>query len=174
MPQPTRKWVFLEQEARRLFALKLSERAIAKKLDVAKSTVTRWKKAGKLGSAADATATKKARVLKAPTPRQSPAEWARAIRAEYKLDATDEQLVTGAETMLSQSRDMTLSSADQRRAFAEFRAIVRQLNLPGRHEPAVPAPGVNESGGVVEPIAKPRLVPTPIADPRASRMAVNS
>src|SRR5690348_16420162 len=102
MPQPTRKWVFLEQEARRLFAMGLSERAIAKKLGVAKSTVTRWKKAGKLGAGPDSKPPK-VRVLKAPTPRQSPAEWARAIRSEYKLDATDEQLVTGAETMLSQS-----------------------------------------------------------------------
>lgn len=174
MPQPTRKWVFLEQEARRLYALKLPERAIAKKLNVAKSTVTRWKKAGKLGDGTPAASTTKARVLKAPTPRQSPAEWARAIRAEYKLDATDEQLVTGAETMLSQSRDMTLSSADQRRAFAEFRAIVRQLNLPGRQEPAVPSPVANDASAAAEPVARPRLVPTPIADPRAARLAVNS
>lgn len=172
MPQPTRKWVFLEQEARRLYALKLSERAIAKKLHVAKSTVTRWKKAGKLGAGQNAESARKVKVLRAPTPRQSPAEWARAIRAEYKLDATDEQLVTGAETMLSQSRDMTLTASEQRRAFAEFRAIVRQLNLPGRQDPALPVPGQDEQPA--EPVAKPRLVPPPVADPRALRTAVNS
>ncbi|HEX7769472.1 MAG TPA: hypothetical protein VF422_05535 [Dokdonella sp.] len=171
MPQPTRKWVFLEQEARRLYALKLSERAIAKKLGVAKSTITRWKKAGKLGAGPDSPGSSKVTVLRAPTPRQSPAEWARAIRAEYKLDATDEQLVTGAETMLSQSRDMTLTASEQRRAFAEFRAIVRQLNLPGRQEAA---PSVEQPAVAPEPVARPRLVTPPIVDPRAARMAVGS
>lgn len=161
--------MFLEQEARRLYALKLSERAIAKKLDVAKSTVTRWKKAGKLGAGPTAVRTKPV-VLSPPDPRQSPAEWARSIRAEYKLDSTDEQLVTGAETMLSQSRDMTLTAAEQRRAFAEFRAIVRQLNLPGRHEPAAQVP----EPVAPEPVAKPRLVPPPVADPRRARQVVNS
>jgi hypothetical protein len=172
MPQPTRKWVFLEQEACRLFGLKMSEREIAKRLGVAKSTVTRWKKAGKLGAKPGDTK-KTTRTLKPPTTRQSPAEWARSIRAEYKLDSTDEQLVTGAESMLSQSRDMTLSAAEQRRAFAEFRAIVRQLNLPGRQDPALPAPVDQQQPASTEPIAKPRLVPTPMVDPRAARLAVN-
>lgn len=166
---PTRKLVFLEQEARRLFALGLSERAMAKKLNVAKSTVTRWKKAGKLGEIPEKTTRK---VLPPPPARQSPAAWARAIRAEYKLDSTDEQLVTGAETMLSQSRDMTLSASEQRRAFAEFRAIVRQLNLPGRQEPVPVAP--EGEMAAPEPVARPRLVPPPVADPRALRKVANS
>lgn len=166
----TRKWVFLEQEARRLHALGLSERAMAKQLNVAKSTVTRWKKAGKLGATPDAKSTTKRKTLPA---RQSPAAWARSIRAEYKLDSTDEQLVTGAETMLSQSRDMTLSASEQRRAFAEFRAIVRQLNLPGRQEPAIPVP-VQDEQQTPAPVARPRLVPAPVADPRALRKAANS
>lgn len=171
MPQPTRKWVFLEQEARRLFAMGLSERAIAKKLGVAKSTVTRWKKAGLLSAPVDDKKKKVTRVIGPPNARQSPAEWSKAIRSEYKLDATDEQLVTGAESMLSQSRDMTLSASEQRRAFAEFRAIVRQLNLPGRQEPAMPSDG--EQAAPTQ-VAKPRLVPPPMADPRTLRTAVNS
>lgn len=171
----TRKWSFVEQEATRLNALKLSVREIARRLGVSPNSVMAWRKSGKLPNPnkAKSKSTKK-KTLPPPSARQSPAAWARAIRAEYKLDATDEQLVTGAETMLSQSRDMTLSSADQRRAFAEFRAIVRQLNLPGREDPAIPAPSAGDSGAPSEPVAKPRLVPSPIADPRAARMAVNS
>lgn len=143
MASRTRKWSFVEQEAKRLIALKLSEREIAKRLNVNKSTITRWKKAGKLQKASESI---DALPVDPPPARISPAEWSRSVRAEYQLDSTDEALVTLAEAALSASRDMTASLREQLSAGARFAALVRQMNLPGRRIAALadqqPAPPV--------------------------------
>lgn len=133
----TRKWSFVKQEAQRLAALGLSEREIAKRIGVAKSTVTRAKARGDLEVVVLSEVPLTPPVQ--PTPRLSPAEWARSIREEYQLDSTDEALVTLAESALSSSRDMTATLREQLAAGARFQALVRQLNLPGRRVAALAA-----------------------------------
>jgi hypothetical protein len=117
----TRKWSFVAQEAARLAALGLSPLDISKRLDVNKSTVTRWMKTGKL-----------ARTQRVATPKpdpppveahitKTPSEWAKSVRAEYNLDATDDQIVTLAESALELSLNDRL--AGSRRSCASSRSF---------------------------------------------------
>lgn len=125
----TRKWSFVAQEAQRLADLGLTEREIAKRIGVAKSTITRAKARGDLrvvvSNEVSADTTN-------PPARLSPSEWAKSVRDDYQLDSTDEALVTLAEAALSASRDMTATLREQLAAGTRFAALVRQLNLPGR------------------------------------------
>jgi IS30 family transposase len=130
----TRKWSFVKQEAQRLASLGLSEREIAKRLGVAKSTITRAKARGDLQVVVSNTV---ASNTEEPPARLSPAQWAESVRADYQLDSTDEALVTLAESALSSSRDVTASLREHLAAGARFQALVRQLNLPGRRVAAL-------------------------------------
>ena len=166
----TRKWSFVAQEAKRLAALGLSEREIAKRLNVAKSTITRAKKRGDLDVVIDKTDVRADLVT--PDQRQAPAAWAKAVREEYQLDSSDEQLVTLGESMLSITRDITATVREQMAAGARFQAIVRQLNLPMRKvfEAADRLPvAVNDTPArATNPLVKRRTT----TDPRRGLMAV--
>ncbi len=122
----TRKWSQNEQEATRLAAIGATPLEIAKHLGLNKSTVTRWFQAGKL------TRGQKTQTIAPVMPRQSPAEWAKAIRSEYALDATDEQLVTLGEQALSLTRDVTVSAPVQLNAARTFQSIAKQLAITTR------------------------------------------
>lgn len=127
MLKRTRKWAFVEQEAKRLTVIGLSSLEISKRLGVAKSTVTRWMASGKLS---------RPEVPGGPVitlrPGHSPAEWAMAVRGAYDLDATDDQLVTLAEAALGVSSDFTVAAHVRMAASGRFQAIVRQLALVAR------------------------------------------
>jgi len=151
----TRKWIFVAQEAQRLLALGLTPRAIAKRLSVSKSTVTRWIAAGK--------------VRKPPTSRPGPAgdrsgsvahsaeEWAASVRRDYALDATDEQLVELATAALARARHPRTPARMQLTAMGRFQALVKQLALVTRHDEAIVA---------APPAPTP---PTPVQTSRQSR-----
>jgi hypothetical protein len=130
----TRKWAFVAQEAKRLADLGLSGYAIAKRLDVAESSVSRWVKAGKLvlrsGKGGDL-ATERG-VIAARCERYTPEQWAATVRADYALDATDDQLVTMAESALLLARDPGAVPTFRLQAMGRFQAIVKQLALVAR------------------------------------------
>jgi IS30 family transposase len=166
----TRKWAFVAQDAQRFAKLGLSEREIAKRLGVAKSTITRAKKRGDLQVVVSNERPDDA--VENPPARLQPAAWASSVREEYQLDSTDEALVTLAEAALSASRDMTATLREQLAAGARFAALVRQLALPGRKvaEAANAIPlAVNET-----PARKtnPPVRRRSTADPRKGLMAV--
>lgn len=151
----TRKWAFVEQEATRLAGLGLAPREIARRLGVAKSTVTRWIASGKLA---------RRDPVPQPTAQQSPGEWAASVRHDYALDATDAQLVTLAQRALELSLDPTVALPVQLHAAGRFQAIVRQLALVTRLGEATtsapPAP------------VRPPVPRTDRADPRTLLMVV--
>src|SRR5262245_18307945 len=121
----TRKWAFVGQEATRLAALGLAPKAIAARLGVSWSTVSRWIAAGKLAVG------RPRHVLTftspAPSALQSPSEWARSVREEFQFDATDDQLVAVAEVALTISRDPQSPAPVRMTAMGRFQAIARQL-----------------------------------------------
>lgn len=130
-PRRTRKWSFVAQDAERLAALGLTEREIARRLGVAKSTITRAKARGDLPKVVVSNERLASETVNPPA-RLEPAAWAKSVRDEYQLDTTDDALVTLAEAALSLSRDMTATVREQLAGSQRFQAIVRQLNLPGR------------------------------------------
>lgn len=153
----TRKWSYVEQEAKRLAALGLSPREIARRLEVNKSTVTRWIAAGKLEVRTRLTLTGTG---------QNPAQWAATVRKDYALDATDEQLVTLAESALALALDPSTAPHVRMTAAGRFQAIVRQLALVARVAD-VQTPGLRTA----EPLTLVE-VPTVRVDPRRLLMAV--
>lgn len=162
----TRKWKFVEQEATRLIALGFSAADIAERLEVNKSSVTRWIASGKL-KVPDKVVT-----MAPPTVRLSPAEWAKSVRGEYALSPTDEALVTLAESALSLSRDMTATASVQLAAGREFRAYAKQLDvLPKRGVAAAeqqqPAAVNGDAPAVPERKTNPPVRRRSTADPRA-------
>ena len=168
----TRKWAYVAQEATRLVALGLSEREVAKRLGVSKSTVTRWKAAGKLPRTAQAPAA-------APSeagggrPKQTPQEWAAAVREAYDLDATDEQLVSLAELALALSLDATIAAHVRMTAAGRFQAVVRQLALVARGaESEHQAPASSQPAAAEAPSRKNPMVRRPAGDPRKLLMVV--
>lgn len=157
----TRKWSALAQEAKRLADLGLSGYAIAKKLEVEESTVSRWVKTGKLTLKNDPKG-KRAAGIVAQGERLTPEQWAAAIRRDYALDATDDQLVTMAEAALGEAVDATLSVTARNQSRSRFQALVRQLNLIVRAasqaapEAAPKTPALRSSLRVVRPSGDPR------------------
>jgi hypothetical protein len=136
----TRKWAFVEQEAKRLAGLGLTPLQIAKRIGVNKSTVTRWVASGKLDMKA---------TIRLSGTGQNPAQWASTVRKDYALDATDEQLVTIAESALAMTLDPSLAAHVRMNAAGRFQAIVRQLSLvtraadtPVETKPAKTAPKI--------------------------------
>lgn len=140
----TRKWHYVEQEATRLANLGLSPAGIAQRIQVQTSTVNRWMRAGKLtdtrrtGTAQPAVETGR-----------TAEEWGKAVRSDYALDATDEELVKMAEAALEAAHDPKHSLSAQMAAMGRFQALVKQLNLVAR--------------AAVEPLPKPE--PSKQADP---------
>lgn len=136
----TRKWSYVAQEAQRLADLRLSPLEIAKRLEVSKSTVTRWIASGKLAPGAGGP--KVAAKVVASSEGKTPSQWATAVRQAYDLDATDEQLVWQAEETLLMVRDPGTPAALRLQAMGRFQAIVKQLSLVARaadaKQPEVP------------------------------------
>jgi len=153
----TRKWAYVEQEAKRLANLGLQPRDIAKRLGVTK-TVNRWMAMGKLERRPS---TQAARVAGSG---KSPGEWAATVRKDFALDATDEQLVTLAETALAMSLDPSMAAHVRMGAAGRFQAIVRQLALVARK--------ADEQAPKDEPRAPVVVARRSGADPRALLMAV--
>lgn len=162
----TRKWAYAQQEAQRLAAIGLNANQISLRLEVNRSTVTRWMKAGKLPKTTTAPLTLHA------TADQSPDQWAASVRAEFDMDATDQQLLTHAKDALALARDAGNSVRERLAAGAEYRATLRQLNLPAKTAAAA-ADAAPAHAPVEKP--KPRLVHRrPAEDPRKQFMqAVN-
>ena len=125
----------MAQEAVRLVALGLSSRDIATRLGVNKSSVTRWMKAGKLANRASDRAP-----VKVTHRRQTPAQWAAAVRRAYDLDATDEQLVALAVIALCLSKDRSIGPQARMTATGRFQAVVKQLRLVARTETSTVVP----------------------------------
>lgn len=137
----TRKWAFVAQEAKRLADLGLAPVDIASRLNVKRSTVQRWMAAGKLNDTR-----RDARAGRTPTTNivTKPSEWAAAVRRDYSLDATDDQLVTLAESALGKALDPQQSVSNQLQASRTFQGLVKQLSLVARtadqvEKPEVPA-----------------------------------
>jgi predicted transcriptional regulator len=162
----TRKWSFVAQEAKRLADLGLSGYAIAKRLEVAESSVSRWVKSGKLvlrGGKGGELTEERAPVA-ADGARQTPKEWAVAVRAAYALDTTDDQLVTMAETALRDALGLGIAVSARLQAMGRFQSIVKQLALVARLDAVKPEPAPQ----------KPRLrVVRSSVDPRRALMAVS-
>jgi excisionase family DNA binding protein len=140
----TRKWVYVGQEAQRLASLGMTHRELASKLGVQKSTITRWFASGKLTRARPRRQVGDA--LQAP---KAPAEWAAAIRKDYALDPSDDQLVTLAQQALEFAYNDALSPATRSQARRDFQNLVKQLAL-GLSDRRVDAP---------EPVRKPTAPP---------------
>jgi len=139
----TRKWIFVAQEAARLAELGLTPRVIAKRLGVAKSTITRWIAAGKVPKPATSRPRRDRKTTRSVT-RLTPNGWASRVRADYSLDATDEQLVTLGVAALTSAHDRKTPLRVRLTAMGRFQAIVKQLALvtrqPPEEEPIAPAP----------------------------------
>lgn len=162
----TRKWQFIGQEAQRLAGLGMSDSDIGRKLGVRQSTVSRWRQSGKITRPAGAKP--KAPGQERGADPKAPAQWAASVRADYALDATDEQLVTAGQQALELAYNMAETPATRLNAMGRFQAIVKQLALglsdrraaTPTDEPERPAP---------------RVVPkrTPGVDPRNILTAVS-
>lgn len=119
----------------------LSPKEIAEKIGVNKSTVTRWVAQGKLSPQKPPV-----QAVLVAAGKLTPTEWASAVRGQYDLDDTDDQLVTLAETALLVSRDVSVSPQARMTAAGRFQSIVKQLALVMRvgeredAKPTEPAP----------------------------------
>jgi hypothetical protein len=171
----TRKWALVAQEAVRLAALGLSPFDIAKRLDVNKSTVTRWMATGKLARTQGRQASRPEAPAIGPSAGQTPSEWAKSVRDEYKLDVTDDQLVNLAELALELSLNKTVAPHVRMAAAGRFQALVRQLALVARSnehqggEPVAPTPPPEPT---TKRAAGPRPPRRPGTDPRRGLMAL--
>jgi transcriptional regulator with XRE-family HTH domain len=169
-PRRTRKWAYVEQEAKRLASLGLSAGEIAGQLNVNRSTVSRWMKSGKLTRG---TVSRFQPVSTPSSAGQTPAEWVATVRSAYALDATDEQLVLLAESALAISRDPRAAPHVRMNAAGRFQALVRQLALVARKEDA-DKPDAPEANTAEPPTRRlpMRESRRPTVDPRTLLQAV--
>lgn len=159
----TRKWSFVAQEAQRLAALGLTPYAIAKRLGVNASTVTRWKHAGKLDVKLQPRKPTRQKVPNPPRGTKTPESWAIQVRADYDLDPTDDQLVTLAQQALELAFNMAEAPAVRLAASARFQAIEKRLSLRLRSTE-------DEKPEAETPVERPAPQPRPVragGDPRA-------
>jgi len=168
----TRKWSFVAQEATRLASIGLTPKEIATRLGVDRSTVVRWMQAGKIQRTGGPKRVPKRRGKPVSRTGQTPAQWAAAVRKEYSLDSTDDQLVTLAESALLLSRDPGAAAPVRLVAAGRFQALVKQLALVARNADAVPEPKPAEEPQKRQLI---RVVTRSSgADPRAALMVANA
>jgi hypothetical protein len=169
----TRAWKYVAQEAKRMAALHCSPAEIAAHIGVDKSTVTRWIARGllKVGSNVIDVST----IVRA---KKSPAEWAQAIRDEFDLSDTDDQLVTLGEAALMISQDAQAKRSERLNASRTFLSIETKLGLAARrapsaeqereqHEAAAAAAVASKAASKNPPVRRPSN-----ADPRMSFMRV--
>lgn len=155
----TRKWAYVEQEAKRLAAMGLSASEIGQRISVTASQVRRWFQSGQLVKAPRSV---RGHTAKAP---RSPEQWARDVRASYQLDATDDQRVTAAEICLKTFHDTTQPMSLRLQAMARFDAIAKNLNLVAKNADEPPKPAE-------EPKVKPEPMRRTGADPRTALLTV--
>lgn len=151
----TRKWGFVAQEARRLNGLGLPPKEIAKRLDLDRSTVTRWIASGKLPKQEKQPKRKTTQEQQAPAPREplSPEAWSAYVRQTFDVETTDDQLVRLGEIALRVSLDERVTPQARMSAAARFQSIVKQLALVAtREELTTPAPAAETKK------QKPRIV----------------
>ncbi len=153
----TRKWKFVEQEAKRLADLGLAPVDIASRLNVQRQTVQRWMAAGKL---ADTRRDAKAGRTPSVNVSTKPSDWAATVRREYALDATDDQLVVLAEQALGRALDPLESTSNRLAASRTFQGLVKQLALVARQ-----ADAPSRADAPVTPVRR-VLPPRPVGDPR--------
>lgn len=169
----TRAWAYVAQEATRLAAIGCSPAEIAAYIDVDKSTVTRWIAKGKLK-----VAHKVVDVSTVVRAKKTPAEWATAIRDEFDLSETDDQLVTLAEAALLMSQDPNAKRSERLNAIRTFPSIVTKLALAGRRaqaeQPPVAEPKVAIAAAAAVKVAtkNPKVRRRSSADPRTSFMRI--
>ena len=126
----TRRWQFVKQDAVRFAALGLSDIEIAKRLEVDRATVYRWRKAGKLGVSGGS---EPRQPLVMPRSGQTPAQWSADVRASYDLDSTDDQTITNAESALLISRDPLADPRLRLQAMGTFDRLTKGLKLAVRN-----------------------------------------
>lgn len=132
----TRRWEFVKQDAIRLATLGLSDLEIGQRLDLNRATVYRWRKAGKL-TVESASPVGRLGVERLD---QTPAQWAANVRAEFDLDATDDQILRMAEAVAVIARDPHADAKLRLAAMREFRGAVKQLALVTRATQPADAP----------------------------------
>jgi hypothetical protein len=128
----TRKWKYMAQEAGRLVEIGLSQSAIADRLGVRQSTVSRWMATGKL--------VKSGRTPPSAPPVMPPLDWAATVRSMYALDASDDELVNLAVAALEVAKDGAQPPMIRLAAAGRFQALVKQLALVARREEATQTP----------------------------------
>lgn len=170
MKRRTRRWSQVQGEAKRLASIGCTPKEIADQIDVDKSTVTRWFAKGKLQRTGNVVDMPQASAVK------KPAEWAKAIRDEYSLDETDDQLVTMAAAAAAIANDTAAKRSERLNAMRTFRSIVAHLRLVTRsaaaeqqeQQPAV----VNASPPVLVKSKNPPVRRKATVDPRVTLRAV--
>jgi len=99
--------------------------AAARRLGVNRATVHRWIVDGKVprpsGKADSAAVTARAG--------QSPHAWAKAVRRDYELSSTEQQLLDLAVAALTMARDGALRPEQRIAAMGRYQQLVRQLDL---------------------------------------------
>jgi excisionase family DNA binding protein len=131
----------------------LSPREIARRLGVNYSTVLRWIADGKI--------TKRTRTSGGTSGRA--VNWAAAVRKDFSLDASDEELIAMGQEALTIAHDRTQAPTVRLAAMGRFQAVVKQLALPARLENQGPIPAAKPD---------PPAPRTPRPDPRGLLMAV--
>lgn len=106
----------------------------AKRLDVDRSTVHRWLKAGVIPPFTRPARRARRAASNARASARTPDAWARRIRRLYELSETELQLVDLGRRMLALMRDKSLRPEQQAAVAGRFQAIARQLDLPTEDE----------------------------------------
>lgn len=101
----------------------------ARRLDVDRSTVHRWIKAGH-ASAPGQRAQKQSIADETPAPLLPAADWIDRMRAIFNFDTAEIEILRLAQAALDVASNSTASASVRLRAMAEFRAAVRHLQLP--------------------------------------------
>ena len=138
-------WKFQQLDVAAVLATSPTVSAAARKLGVNRSSIQRWRRAGKLPAVTPSGRPPRP----AATPRtldQHPPSaegWAASIRAAYDLTATELELLALAERARTLALDATARPDIQLAAAGRFQTLIRQLNLEspdnGQTEAAAPS-----------------------------------
>jgi hypothetical protein len=108
-------------------------REAARRLNVDRSTIHRWLRAGKISRHARPALP----IVAVPT--ETPDAWAQRVRDNYDLSGTEEQLLRLAVRALILAQGTKAAPAVQLAAAGRFQALVRQLNLEAPTDGAIEA-----------------------------------
>jgi excisionase family DNA binding protein len=102
----------------------------ARQLGVDRSTVHRWIASGKVSApAAGRRTARQSATTGTPGQRQTPESWARWVRRQYLLDATEQTLVGLTVDALRLARDESARPEVRLAATARAQSLIRQLKL---------------------------------------------